>query len=91
MKPANLKFAFVFEQASNQIYHAAIGEGLPKHDHPYAHATLCVSGSIKVSKDNYELIMTKDTKPILLKGDEWHEIEALENNTVFINIFKDQR
>ena len=31
--------------------------------------------------------MTKDTKPVNLVAREWHEIEALEDNTVFVNVF----
>jgi len=33
--------------------------------------------------------MDKFTQPVNLKAAEWHEIEALEDNTVFINIFAD--
>lgn len=81
--------AFVVSQNNTQIYiyHADIGEGLPKHEHNYTHLTICVSGSIAVRKDGIERIMTKNSKPVNLKSNEWHEIEALEDGTVFINVF----
>ena len=31
----------------------------------------------------------KLTQPVNLTENEWHEIEALEDNTVFINVFSD--
>ena len=31
--------------------------------------------------------MTKDTQPVNLVANEWHEIEALEDGTVFVNVF----
>ena len=30
--------------------------------------------------------MNKDTQPVDLPANEWHEIEALEDGTVFVNI-----
>jgi hypothetical protein len=48
---------------------------------------MCHSGSIKVSNEKRSLVMNKETQPINLVANEWHEIEALEDNTVFVNIF----
>jgi hypothetical protein len=48
---------------------------------------MCHSGSIKVSNEKRSLVMDKETQPINLVANEWHEIEALEDNTVFVNIF----
>ena len=36
---------------------------------------------------NEELVMTKDTQPVNLVANDWHEIEALEDGTVFANMF----
>jgi hypothetical protein len=69
------------------VYHAKAGEGLPRHEHVYSHLTLCHSGSIKVSNERRSLVMTKDTQPVNLIANEWHEIEALEDGTVFVNVF----
>lgn len=69
------------------IYHPNKGEGLPRHEHIYSHLTMCHAGSIIVRKEGRELVMTKDTQPVNLTANEWHEIEALENGTVFVNVF----
>ena len=69
------------------VYHANKGEGLPRHDHLYSHLTMCHAGSCIIRKEDRELVITKDTQPVNLIGSEWHEIEALENNTVFVNVF----
>tara|TARA_R110000868_G_scaffold272773_2_gene532023 strand:- start:11281 stop:11562 length:282 start_codon:yes stop_codon:yes gene_type:complete len=73
------------------IFHANKGEGLPQHSHAYAHATCCHAGSIIVRKEGRNLTMTKDTQPVNLTADEWHEIEALEDGTVFVNIFAESK
>lgn len=69
------------------IYHANKGEGLPKHDHVYSHLTMCHAGSIAVRKENKEVVRTKDSQPVNLVANEWHEIEALEDGTIFVNVF----
>ena len=87
MKEITPTHSFDVEHTTNNIYHANIGEGLPKHEHLFAHVTYCSSGSIIIRKEGKELVMTKNSKPILLKPNEWHEIEALEDNSVFCNVF----
>ena len=74
---------------TSNVFHASKGEGLPKHQHVFTHATICMTGSIVVRKEGKELVMTKETQPVNLVADEWHEIEALEDNTVFVNVFAD--
>jgi quercetin dioxygenase-like cupin family protein len=78
---------FTYDGATLKVFHANKGEGLPKHSHSFSHATVCHAGSCIVRKQNKELIMTKDTQPVNLIANEWHEIEALEDNTVFVNVF----
>lgn len=80
-------FSFEYDGAIVNIYHANQGEGLPRHSHAYSHATFCTSGSCVVRKENKELTFTKHTQPANLVAGEWHEIEATEDNTVFINVF----
>ena len=82
--------SFTYDGARINVYYANKGEGLPKHDHIYAHASFCTSGSVIIRKENKELVMDKTTQPVNLKESEWHEIEALEDNTVFINVFADK-
>jgi len=79
--------SFTYAGAQINVYHANKGEGLPRHEHTYAHATYCSSGSCAVRKEGKELIVDKTTQPINLVANEWHEIEALEDNTVFCNVF----
>jgi hypothetical protein len=50
---------------------------------------MCHSGSCIVRKENKQLVMTKDTQPVNLTAGEWHEIEALEDGTVFVNVFSE--
>jgi quercetin dioxygenase-like cupin family protein len=87
MMQVNPIHSFVYEKTRVSVYHANKGEGLPKHEHIFSHATLCNSGSIVIRKENKEYVMTKDTQPVNLIANEWHEIEAVEDGTVFVNIF----
>jgi quercetin dioxygenase-like cupin family protein len=81
------KHMFAYDGAQVNVYHANKGEGLPKHEHKFAHATFCTSGSCIIRKEGKELVVTKDSQPVNLIADEWHEIEALEDGSVFINVF----
>ena len=76
-----------YDGAVLNIFHADKGEGLPKHSHVYAHLTSCMAGSCIVRKENKQLVMNKQTTPVNLVAGEWHEIEALEDGTVFVNVF----
>ena len=69
------------------VYHADAGQGLPRHEHLYSHLTICTAGRCIIRKEARQLEMTKDTQPVNLVAAEWHEIEALEDGTVFINVF----
>jgi quercetin dioxygenase-like cupin family protein len=78
-----------YDGASINVYHANKNEGLPKHSHAYSHLTICTSGSCIIRKENKELKIDKHNTPVNLLANDWHEIEALENDTVFINIFSE--
>jgi len=77
----------MYDGASLNVFHANKGEGLPSHEHVYAHLTVCHSGSCVIRKEGIEKVIDKYTQPINLKANEWHEIEALEDETVFVNVF----
>lgn len=79
--------SLTYDGATLRVYHANKGEGLSRHDHSYAHLTMCHAGSVLVTKEGKSLVMTKDTQPVNLVAAEWHEIEALEDGTVFVNVF----
>jgi hypothetical protein len=93
MKTINGMFpahSFVYDGIKVNVYHANSEEGLPRHNHEYTHATVCHAGKLKVTKDNIKLVMTKETQPVLLKAGEWHELEAIEDGTVWANIFAEE-
>lgn len=81
------KHVVTYDGATLNIYHGNTGEGLPRHEHVYSHLTMCHAGSCKVSNERTSIVMTKDTQPVNLVAGEWHEIEALEDGTVFVNVF----
>lgn len=81
------KHTFGCGSAAINVFHASKGEGLPQHSHAYAHATCCHAGSLIIRKEGRSLTMNKHTQPVNLTAGEWHEIEALEDGTVFVNVF----
>jgi quercetin dioxygenase-like cupin family protein len=81
------KHKFSYSNAQVYVYHANKNEGLPKHNHAYSHALLCNAGSCLVSLEGRSYTINKDSKPLNLPAGEWHEIEALENETVFVTVF----
>jgi hypothetical protein len=87
IQQAPIKHSVTYDGARLNVYHANKGQGLPSHSHAYSHLTICNAGSCAVRKEGKELIMTKDTQPVNLLADGWHEIEALEEGTVFVNVF----
>lgn len=84
---AQLRHNFTYDGVTINIYHANKGEGLPKHEHAYSHATFCAAGTCVIRKENKEVVFTKNTQPANLIANEWHEIEAVEDGTVFVNVF----
>jgi quercetin dioxygenase-like cupin family protein len=81
--------SFSYDGARINVYHANKGEGLPLHAHAYSHATMCCSGSCAVREGEKELTVMKQTQPVNLLAGRFHEIEALEDGTVFVNVFAD--
>ena len=81
------RFTVTQDGTTLNIYHANKGEGLLRHEHTYAHLTMCHAGSIAIRKEGKEVVRTKDNQPVNLVANEWHEIEALEDGTVFVNMF----
>jgi hypothetical protein len=86
MQRVGPKHEFKLEDTSFQVFHANKGEGLPKHDHLHSHLIICHSGSCIIRKETVEKVITKESGAFNLVAREWHEIEALEDNTVFENI-----
>ena len=80
-----------YDGAVINVYHAFKGQGLPAHGHLYSHLTMCHAGSCVIRKEGIEKVIDKNTQPINLKANEWHEIEALEDGTVFVNVFAESK
>lgn len=89
LEKVNSVHSFTFDGARLNIYHANKGEGLPKHEHNYAHATVCHAGRCAIRKEDVYVELTKESQPVTLRANEWHEIEALEDGTVFCNVFSE--
>jgi quercetin dioxygenase-like cupin family protein len=82
------KHSFTYDGARLNIYHANKGEGLPMHGHSYSHATMCNSGSCRITlKNGKSKVIDKNSIPVNLLAGIQHEIEALEDGTVFVNVF----
>jgi len=81
------KHAFVLDATVLNVFHADKGDGLPRHSHTYAHIVMCNAGAIVIRKEHKTLHLTKNVQPVNLVADEWHEIEAVDDGTVFVNIF----
>jgi quercetin dioxygenase-like cupin family protein len=77
---------FSFNGISFSVYHANKGEGISKHEHPFNHLTICHNGSIVIRKENKEVIANKESGAFNLTANQWHEIEALQDGTVFVNV-----
>lgn len=89
MKPIAPKHTVTYDGATVNVFHADKGEGLPRHEHRFAHLTMCHAGSCAVRKEGKQVVLTKDSQPVNLLADGWHEIEALEDGTVFVNVFSE--
>ena len=83
------KFVVTQDGTTLNIYHANKGEGLPRHQHEYSHLTICHAGACRVTNERRSITMTKDSQPVNLVALRWHEIEALEDGTVFVNVFSE--
>lgn len=70
------------------FYSGNIGQGLPKHQHDLPHLTYCSSGSVMVRTAQGEQIIDKNTPPVNLPENMWHELEILESPSSFVNIFE---
>ena len=76
---------YAYQGVYSSVYNANVGEGLVRHDHTFSHTTVCIQGRMIVRKEGKEAELTPLDSPLLLAANEWHEIEALESNTIFMN------
>jgi quercetin dioxygenase-like cupin family protein len=76
---------YSYQGVYSSIYTANASEGLLRHEHTFSHTTVCIQGRMIVRKEGKEIELTPMDSPLLLTANEWHEIEALEPNTIFMN------
>ena len=81
--------SFSYAGMEFNTYHVSKGEGKSLHEHTYNHATVCLLGSCVVRVKNKEIILTKNSQPLNLPANYPHEIEALEDGTIFANIMSE--
>ena len=55
---------FEYGEALFSVFHANKGEGLPRHEHMFKHATICNAGSCVIRKEGKEKVIDKHTQPI---------------------------
>ena len=84
--PVDFGKLFFYKGVQVSQYLLKKGEGLPAHQHTYNHATMCLLGSCVIRKENVEIILHAKDDALDLIANQWHEIEALEDNTIVINI-----
>lgn len=89
VQATSLKHSFTYDGAQINVYHANKGFGLPSHSHLYSHATICHNGSCVIRMKGKERVIDKHSGAFNLPANEWHEIEALEDDTVFVNVFSE--
>lgn len=90
--PIQQKHSFTYDGVRLNVYHAKKGEGLPMHGHEYSHAIMCNAGSCLVTLENGKSkVIDKDSIPVNLLAGIQHEIEALEDGTVFVNVFAESK
>lgn len=79
--------AFAGLGCSFQRYDLARGEGLPMHQHDVDHLTVIAAGRIAVRTESRAVERVPTDAPILFRAGRAHEIEALDDGTVVLNIF----
>jgi quercetin dioxygenase-like cupin family protein len=84
--PKNPRKLFIYKGSKVSEFVLDKGEGLPRHEHTVNHLTMCILGSSLIRKENIEVVLTPESEAVDLKANEWHEIEALEDNTIIVNI-----
>lgn len=63
------------------------GEGLPRHQHNVDHLTIVAAGRVVARTDDRVLERGPSDAPILFRAGRSHEVFALENETVILNVF----
>jgi len=86
MSPAKLIYNYWFGDVTIYAYLANLAEGLAMHNHEYKHLVICATGKIQVKDGDNILELVSTDRPYELVAQQNHEITALEDGTVFINV-----
>jgi quercetin dioxygenase-like cupin family protein len=86
VKTVAIKHQFVVNGVQVSVMHAQAGEGIPMHEHPISHMTMCHAGRLAVRKEGVYVELTKDSVPVMLSANGRHELEAIEDGTIFVNM-----
>jgi hypothetical protein len=79
-------YTFPYKGTTITFYKGNAGEGLPKHEHVNSHLVVVSAGKVCIRKEDVYRELSSGDQPIDLRGNEWHEIEILEDNTTFFNV-----
>jgi quercetin dioxygenase-like cupin family protein len=71
------------------IYTLNKDESVPWHKHDFIHTTCCLNGKSKVIVDGFPPVsMYPGTADVYLPGGVYHEVMAMEDNTILMHCFK---
>ena len=79
--PPNIKIGCVANLFSKQMHFFKSGDFEQGHTHAFDHLTLLAAGSLRVTVNGKATIFNAP-QMIFIKAEHYHELEALENNTV---------
>jgi quercetin dioxygenase-like cupin family protein len=88
MKGCTTKFIFDYGNVTTSIFHVDAGAGHATHSHPFDHAVFVSRGSLRIKKEGYDKVHTPDDEPVNLRAKEPHSLEAMEDGTIFVNMFE---
>jgi len=86
------QFDHTHDECTISVFYMDAGDKIPRHRHPHTHSTTCIRGRIEVEiwyvDQPHFLCEMEDSMEIgmSLPADIDHEIRALENNTIVINL-----
>ncbi len=70
-----------------QRYSLAAGETIDRHQHEVDHLTIVASGRIVATTDDRSVERGPLDPPVLFRANRYHDIQAIEDGTVVLNVF----
>ncbi len=70
------------------VFQLNTGEAIPRHKHPFIHSTRVIRGSVRVDIDGEASFAMRSVsdRDMILPADIDHEITALEDDTIIVNM-----